>query len=146
VQAAGNERAFGKAYNVAQPEIFDAETWVAALAAPLGRQTQTARVPEPLLDQVGLGEYVLPIAGRPFGNYVVDVSAARRDLDFVPTPYPRWTDATARGCADNPPPGDSAGYDLRDREVAVARAFADARQEALRSAVARVRSSAPSST
>ena len=146
VNAAGNERAFGKAYNIAQPEIFDAETWVAALATPLGRQAETARVPEPLLDQVGLGEYVLPIAGRPFGNYIVDISAARADLDFVPTPFPRWTDATARGCAESPPPGDSAGYEHRQREVAVARVFADARQQALLSAVERAQPSAPSAT
>jgi nucleoside-diphosphate-sugar epimerase len=124
IKAIGNDRAYGKAYNVAQPELFDADTWTASMFRGLDREPRIVRIPEPMLAQVGLGAYSLPIAGRPLGNYRVDISAARRDLDYVPTPFPQWMETTVRDCAGNPPADDSADYEHRAREIAAAEAFA----------------------
>lgn len=121
VAATGNPVAFGRTYNVAQPEIFTPETWIEALARALGREASWAHIPESLLSAVGLGEYKMPIAGKPFGHFLMDISRARQDLAFEPTPADRWLEATARGCAESPPTQDSASYDRRPTEVGVAR-------------------------
>ena len=56
-------------------------------------------LPESLLGSVGLEGYAMPIAGRPFGHVLLDISAARDDLAFEPEPFETWMATTARGCA-----------------------------------------------
>lgn len=123
VAALGNPGAYGKAYNVAQPEIFGPETWIDALSAALGRDSRCVRVGEEAIQQAGLAGYDMPIAGRPFGNYLVELSAAYADLDFRPSPMETWVGATARGCAANPPATDSTGYQERKQEIGLAQGF-----------------------
>lgn len=131
VAALGNHRAYGRAYNVAQAEIFGPETWIDALDTALGRESECVRVNEEVIQQAGLTGYDMPIAGRPFGNYLVELSAAYADLDFRPSPMESWVGATARGCAANPPAVDSVGYERRDQEIALARGFHTTQEHAL---------------
>jgi nucleoside-diphosphate-sugar epimerase len=120
VLAAGNPNAFGRAYNVAQAEVFTAETWLLALAEALDRPITCAHVPEHNLAARGLPDYHMPIAGRPFGHVLLDTCAARADLGFEPQPESTWLVETVRGCAANPPSVPSAGYDLRADEIRAA--------------------------
>ena len=121
VCAAGMAAAYGRAYNVAQAEIYTAETWIVACAERLGLVSRWAHVPEGSLDVHGLEGYTLPVAGRPFGHVLLDLGAARRDFGFEPCPEEVWLEATVNGCAANPPDRDSAHYDRRDLELLVPR-------------------------
>jgi hypothetical protein len=72
---------------------------------------------------LGLADYKLPVAGRPFGHCLVDLSAIRYDAGFDPSPESVWLAETLVGCARNPPNQSSPGYDQRAEEVHVARAL-----------------------
>lgn len=121
VAVAGNERAIGRAYNVAQAEVYTAESWLEAAAAVLEVKVTYARFPEQSTQALGLEGYALPIAGRPFGHVLLDLSAIRTDVGFEPSPEATWLGETIAGCAAQPPAQDSAGYARREVEVSVAR-------------------------
>jgi nucleoside-diphosphate-sugar epimerase len=123
VAAAGNPSAYGRAYNVAQAEIYTAETWISACAAILGVSARYAHLPEAALADYDLADYTLPVAGRPFGHVLLNLGAAAVDLGFVPQPESVWLGATIGGCARNPPESNSAHYDRREQEVQVAHGF-----------------------
>jgi nucleoside-diphosphate-sugar epimerase len=118
--AAGNPAAFGRAYNVAQAEVYTDESWVEAAADTLGATARYVHVAEDDLERVGLLDYALPIAGRPFGHLLLDTCAIRRDLGFEAAPESIWLAETLRGCRASPPAVNSAGYDHRDQEIRVA--------------------------
>jgi nucleoside-diphosphate-sugar epimerase len=121
VKAAGNPAAFGQAYNVAQLELYTAESWIEAAAAILNVKASYTHVPEHDLDNQGLPGYVLPVAGRPFGHLLVDTQKIRCQLEFEPSPEATWLSQTLRGCEANPPASPSNGYERRDQEVRLAR-------------------------
>lgn len=110
----------GHAYNVAQAEVYTAESWIEAAAGVLGVQARYAHVAEDDLADLGLGGYTLPVAGRPFGHVLLDTRALACDLGFDPSPEDVWLKETLEGCAAHPPQTDSAGYARRKREVEVA--------------------------
>lgn len=131
----GNPAAFRKCYNVAQAELFTAETWIAALAHALGVSAEYARVQETLIHEAGLPTYTLPIAGAPFGEFIVDTCALRSEVGFEPTPGDTWLRDMAVGCAGLPQSGPSAGYEHRELEIRIARtaiASQDEREQRLR--------------
>ena len=120
---AAQPAAYGKAYNVAQAEVYTAESWIEAAAQILGVAARYTHIAEDDLSRVGLPGYKLPIAGRPFGHVLLDIGAIERDVGFEPAPESVWLQDTVAGCAANPPPTDSAGYDRRAQEVAAAGAL-----------------------
>jgi nucleoside-diphosphate-sugar epimerase len=111
-----NPIAYGKAYNVAQTEVYTAESWIEACAAQLGVTPRYTHVAEDCPPG-----YLLPVAGRPFGHMLVDASAIRYDLGFDPSPEGIWLAETIQGCAANAPAEPSPGYEHRAAEIAVAR-------------------------
>ena len=113
VIAAGNRSAYGRVYNVAQAEVFTADTWILAIAALLGREASIVHVAE---DQVSVPGYATPIVGRGFGHLLLDTAAIRCELGFEPVDESVWLRHTVAGCASNPPPRDSAGYEHRAAE------------------------------
>jgi nucleoside-diphosphate-sugar epimerase len=115
--AAGHASAYGKAYNVAQAEIYTADSWIQTCARVLGVSARYNHMPENELRSVGLEGYALPIAGRPFGHVLLDLSAASRDFGFEPRSEDVWLARTISGCAANPPTADSAHYAQRDLEL-----------------------------
>jgi nucleoside-diphosphate-sugar epimerase len=115
VLAVANPAAFGHAYNVAQAEVFTAETWIMAVADALGCKAGYAHIGEHAVPG-----YHLPIAGRAFGHVLLDGFAARADLGFEPVRESTWLVETVRGCAANPPTVDSAGYARRAEEIRAA--------------------------
>jgi nucleoside-diphosphate-sugar epimerase len=118
--AAGNPAAFGKAYNVAQAEVYTAESWIEAAAQILGVTPRYAHIAEHAVAHQGLPGYALPIAGRPFGHVLLNIGAIQCDLGFEPSPEAIWLQETLAGCLANPPRTDSVGYDRRAQETAVA--------------------------
>jgi nucleoside-diphosphate-sugar epimerase len=120
---AANPTAFGRTYNVAQAEVYTAESWIEACAAQLGVTPRYAHVAEDCPPG-----YLLPVAGRPFGHVLLDCSAIRYELGFEPSPPSVWLADTLRGCAADPPEQPSAGYERRSDEVRVARAILNAQQ------------------
>ncbi|HEX8968043.1 MAG TPA: NAD-dependent epimerase/dehydratase family protein [Chloroflexota bacterium] len=117
--AAGNPAAFGHAYNVAQAEIYTAESWIEACAAVLNVRPRYAHVAEDCPPG-----YRLPVAGRPFGHILLDCGAIRAELGFEPSPESVWLAETIGGCAARPPREPSAGYESRAEEVRLARTAA----------------------
>jgi nucleoside-diphosphate-sugar epimerase len=117
VAAANHSAAMGQTYNVAQAEMYTAETWISACAEALGVEPRCVHVPEASLTASG---YTLPIAGRPFGHMLLDLGAIRCELEFEPSSESVWLTETLRGCAANPPAVASAGYDRRADETRVA--------------------------
>lgn len=91
VLAAGNHRAFGKAYNIAGIEVFSLSEWTHLLAEVVG-------VPAPFIVQLPLEqlralagfEYRLPIPYRP----LLEIHAAQQDLDWQPHPALHWLPET----------------------------------------------------
>lgn len=129
VGSTGNAVTYRRAYNVAQPELFTAETWAKALAGALGREVECVHIPDHLVKPAGLDHYQIPIVHRPFGHFMMDIFRARSEIPFEPTPGAEWIADTARGCAENPPVQDSMGYELRSREIDLARRVAALDQE-----------------
>jgi hypothetical protein len=123
VCVAGNASAFGRAYNVAQAELYTAESWIETAAAILGVRPVYARFAEDDAAGLGLADYRLPVAGRPFGHCLVDLSAIRHDAGFEPSPESVWLTETLLGCARNPPEQNSPGYAQRADEIRIARAL-----------------------
>src|SRR5207302_1473581 len=123
VLAAGNGAAFGRTYNVAQAEIYTAGSWIEAAAQILDVPARYAHIAEDALADAGVAGYTLPIAGRPFGHLLLDLSAIRTELGFEPKQESVWLTETLRGCADDPPATHSAGYERRDIEVRLATAY-----------------------
>lgn len=121
VAAATNPTAFGRTYNVAQSEVYTAESWIKACAAQLDVRATYAHISEDSLESAGLPGYLLPIAGRPFGHLLLDICAIRHDLGFEPSLESVWLAETVRGCAAQPPSANSPGYERRAEEVRVAR-------------------------
>jgi nucleoside-diphosphate-sugar epimerase len=119
--AAANPAAFGRSYNVAQAELYTAESWIEAAARILDIVPSYAHVAEDALDDTGLPGYTLPIAGRPFGHVLLDISAIRYEVGFDPSLEDVWLQDTLKGCAANPPRVNSAGYERREQEATVAR-------------------------
>jgi nucleoside-diphosphate-sugar epimerase len=119
--AAGNPAAFKRAFNIAQLEVYTAETWIEAAAASLGVPARYAHIPEADLADRGLADYALPIAGRPFGHVLLDTTALRCALGFEPVSEAEWLTETFLKCAENAPSADSQGYARRELEVSAAR-------------------------
>jgi nucleoside-diphosphate-sugar epimerase len=122
VAAAGQAASVGRTYNVAETEIFTAQTWIAACAQVLDLEPRWVRIPEAALADHRLDGYALPIAGRPFGHMLLDTAAIRGELGFEPSPERVWLSATMRGSAAHPPESASAGYERREAELRVATA------------------------
>jgi nucleoside-diphosphate-sugar epimerase len=139
VAALGNPLAHRRAYNVVGPDLLTAERLADALAAPLGRSVSCVRVPPSVITAAGLTDYRVPLAGLPFGHVLLDTCRAQHELSFAATPLDMWARVTSIGCADSPPKVASRHYELRAREVALARDYAHQRAEAEAAFVERLR-------
>jgi len=119
ILAAGNPKAYSNAYNIAGAEIFSMEDYVRAVARVLGREVRTASAPLSVLrKEQGLESYEPTLVEM---RFVMDITAARRDLGFTPTPAAEWLAETARWFLNDYRGDDSAGYAARDHEVEIAR-------------------------
>jgi len=109
-------KTIGVTYNVAQQEIMTMRLFVETIAAAAGRDPILVPVPRAIFDGAGLRT----IFSKP-ELYIEDVARAERDFGLHTTPLEDWVRATVQWYLANPPEKDSAGYDLRPREIELAR-------------------------
>ena len=139
VAALGNPAAHGRAYNVAGPDLLTAESLADALAAPLGQSVSCVRLPSSVIAAAGLDDYRVPLAGLPFGHVLLDTCRAQHELSFAATSLDAWARVTSVGCAESPPQRPSRHYELRAREIALARDYGRLRAEADAAFLERIR-------
>jgi nucleoside-diphosphate-sugar epimerase len=122
LRAMGNEAAFGRSYNIAGAEVFSLEDYVRTIARVVGQKTRVVSVPlAAIRREARLEAFEATLAEM---RFVMDISAARRDLGFVPTPVDTWMETTARWFMNDYKGADSIGYDKRPAEVALAKRWA----------------------
>lgn len=119
VKATANPNAFYHAYNLAGEEIHTLEEYVHSIAESLGRETKVVTVPlEEIQKKPGLAGYNPPYAGD---RLILDISQAKKDLDYQPTPFPLWLKQTVDWFVGSYRGPESEGYPQRAQEVAAAR-------------------------
>lgn len=117
VAALGNRAAHGRAYNAAQPDLLSPRAFAVEVGRLLGREPEVVAAPTAVIRAAGLPDYAPPLGGGPSP---CDIAAARRDLGFTPTPLDEWLGDTVRWSAAHNAGKPSAGYEHRDREIALA--------------------------
>jgi 2'-hydroxyisoflavone reductase len=82
------EGVIGSAYQLAQPGFVSINTHIANIARLAGLEADTAHIPRALLERLGFNLQHFPfLTGDRL--IVFDATAAKRDLNFTPTPYTR---------------------------------------------------------
>jgi nucleoside-diphosphate-sugar epimerase len=76
----------GAAYHLAQTEIVSVENHVANIARLAGIEMEIERIPSRLLERLGFNLRHFPYYSSN-AMIVLDTTAARRDLQYAPTPY-----------------------------------------------------------
>lgn len=114
---AGNERTFGRAYNLAMEEVMFLDEYLGLIAEAAGRRLDVVRIPMSYLDRTPLKPYRLPI---PWRSLLLDVSRAAADLGYRSTPVRRWVAETVRWFTGPDRGEDSRDYGRRALEVQVA--------------------------
>jgi nucleoside-diphosphate-sugar epimerase len=115
----------GGTYNVAQSELMTQRLFFRKIAEAAGKSPELVPVPRALLEKAGCRS----LFNRP-GLYAMDIARAERDFGLRTTPVDEWIRTTVDWYLANTPATPSAGYDLRDREVELARWWGE-RQAAL---------------
>lgn len=112
-----NELSFGQAYNLAQAEILTLRAFVLKAAEVLGKKVELVDIPSSVLEEAGLGTAFSPFfTRRPF---VLDTQKARRDLNFLPTPFEIWIKRTVNWFIKDYKAGPPENYRMREREIEI---------------------------
>ena len=111
----GRDDTRGHAYNLAGPEVWTSERLVRALGHAAGLAPETVAVSPAQLVAAGLAGYEPPWGRGPY--WAAFDTAKLEALGFRPTPAERWLRTLVEAS-----PGTGPGYELRMREVALARA------------------------
>jgi len=106
----------GRTYNVAHPEILTQRLFIEKIAAAAGKVPALVPLPRALFAQAGCRS----IFSRPELS-VQDITRAQQDFGLRTTPIDDWVRTTVEWYQANPPEKDSAGYDKRQTEIALAR-------------------------
>ena len=77
----------GKSFNVSQPEIVSLKQHIQNIARLAGTEAVIASIPSCLLERLGFNLVHFPYSFPNEPLIIVDIIAARRELDFAPTPY-----------------------------------------------------------
>ncbi len=118
---AGNERAYGRAYNLAMEEFLFLDEYLGLIAEAAGRKLRLVHIPGDYLDRTPLNPYRLP---SPWRSLVLDVGRAVADLGYRSTPVRQWVAETVRWFLGPDRGRDSRDYERRALEVGVAEEYA----------------------
>ncbi len=116
-----NERAAGRAYNLAAEEIMDVRSLVRLSADLLGRKAATLSIPFHVIDARGLDRTFSPFSQA--ASQVLMIRRAREELGWSPTPWPVWLERVARWYRDYYRAGEPPQYVHRAKELALAEAY-----------------------
>jgi len=112
-----NESSFGQAYNLAQSEILTLRAFVLKAAEVLERKVELVDIPSAVLDESGLGTAFSPFfTRRPF---ILDTQKARRELNFLATPFEIWIRKTIHWFVEDYKGGPPDNYRTRDLEIEI---------------------------
>ena len=93
------------------------ERWADLIWKAAGHESAVTFVPTEAI-QRSLDGYTPPLS-RPL-PYIHDLSKAERDFGFTTTPVKEWIQTTVDWYRDNRPEQNSAGYENRSEELALA--------------------------
>lgn len=125
----GNANSIGRAYNIAQREVVSLRQFVDTAAAAMGKRPVVVSVPSEWLQRLHLGLAFSPYSHE--HDIVLDIAAARRDLLFEPTPFPRWCEQLVNGFMATWSGTPSKLYSTRTLELRLVQELAQLRIPAL---------------
>jgi nucleoside-diphosphate-sugar epimerase len=118
----GEERTFGEAYNLSQPESPSLAEMLAMIAEMLGARPRFVPVPSQKILERGLDlRSVSPFSGRWMS--MLDASKAEAELGFRHEPLERYLGKIVASYLAHPPPSPPEGYAHRRDEVALAKSL-----------------------
>ncbi len=113
------EETLGGTYHIASSEVFSNERWAGMIAGAAGTRCDVTYVPSDVIRRWdGLGSYTSPLTRA--APYVHDLSRARRDFSLETTPASDWIATTVAWYRTEYAGDDSAGYEYRSQELALA--------------------------
>ena len=122
VRAIKEPRAANQTYNLASHEIIAVEHWSELVCRIVGHESTLTFVPlEVILNHEDLrkSERWFSRLGRYFPS-IPDISKAEQDFGFTTTPLETWVRSTVEWYMHEYEGEDSAGYEYRSAEVALA--------------------------
>ena len=125
VVAAVDRGVAGNAYNIAQDEIMTLRRLIQAIGRAAGGKGQTVDIPTEILEGAGFPYH--DWGYDPFSRppcYLMSIEKAKAHLGMTSTPQDDWLRTTVEWYRGTYAGGDSAHYNLREREVAFARDYA----------------------
>ena len=119
LRAIASPAAANQTYHIAMQEIMTAQRWADAGVEAAGTSGSIAWVPRAVIDADEALRGYLPPLCKDY-PYVHDLSKAERDFGFTTTPVDAWMKKTVDWYRESYEGGDSAGYEHRGRETALA--------------------------
>ena len=125
LRAIASPAAANQTYHIAMQEIMTVRRWADAVWRAAGTSGSIAYVPRAAIDKdEALTGYLPPLCRA--HPYVHDLSKAERDFGYTTTPIDTWMSKTVEWYRRSYDGGDSAGYEHRGRETALADRWAAA--------------------
>lgn len=116
VHVARHPSAEGRSFNATGNECFTTESFARSLSAAAHRKTELLKVPPHVLVRAGLDHLDAPWGQGPYWSTASN--AALKAIGWTPTPASEWM----RQLVETPiPPESRPGWQLRPREIALAR-------------------------
>ncbi len=112
-----NHKSFGKIYNLAQEEIVSLRTFVLEASRIIGKKVELIDIPSWVLDRASLGTSFSPFSER--RPFVLDVGRAKKDLNFVSTPFSIWMEKTITWFMEKYEGDPPQNYSLRPKEIEI---------------------------
>ena len=109
--------AVDQTYHISMKEIMNVDRWSDLLWSAAGHESSVAYVPQAVIDKTLKGHE--PPLCRPI-PYIQDLSKAERDFGYKTTPVAEWLQTTVDWYRDKYDGEDSAGYENRGAELALA--------------------------
>ena len=122
VKAIKSPKAANQTYHVATHEIIAIERWADLVCRTVGHESTLTFIPwESILRHDGLSRHRRWYSrlARPF-PYLPDLSKAKEDFGFTTTPLETWVRSTVEWYMNEYQGEDSAGYEYREAEIALA--------------------------
>ncbi|MBI4446292.1 MAG: NAD-dependent epimerase/dehydratase family protein [Acidobacteria bacterium] len=116
-----NPNCRNQVYNVADEQIFSLSSFVSLIGKALQREVKWQRVPAELLQREGLAEFSHPLVAT--GDLIPDITRAKQDFGWYSTPTADWLKILSQWYLAQDTIENSAGYQFRERELALANRF-----------------------
>lgn len=110
-----NSRALGQAYNLAMEEIISLREFIKEAARIIGKEVPLVDIPLDFLRNIPWGNSISPFSRR--RPFILDVSKAKKDLDYSSTSFELWMKQTIRWFRKDYRGGPPSNYKFRKEET-----------------------------